>query len=131
MEAFLGILILIGCGVLVYLMENIIHSKHPKDITPKEDRAIKNIIDTFIREQKRPLSEKEIEHIISAVKYWRKHNGHSPLMKNVTTQFFSRGNTFISNNDLILDTIIHKQWKIEYPKDYKKEQNGIHHLKSK
>lgn len=52
-------------------------------------------------------------------------------MKNVTTQFFSKGNTFISENDLILDTIIWKQWKTEYPEDYKKEQNRIHHLKSK
>lgn len=131
METFLGVSIFIGCGVLIYLLEKIINPKSQKNITSQEDKAIKNIIDTFVREQKRPLSEKEIEHIISAVKYWRQHNGHSPLMKNVAMQFFSKGNTSISESDLILDTIIWKQWKTEYPEDYKKEQNKIHHLKSK
>lgn len=69
METFLGVSIFIGCGVLIYLLEKIINPKSQKNITSQEDKAIKNIIDTFVREQKRPLSEKEIEHIISAVKY--------------------------------------------------------------
>lgn len=131
MEILLGISIFISCGVLIYIVEKIINPKPTKDITTQEDKAIKCIINTFIQEQKRPLSEKEIEHIISAVKYWRQHNGHSPLMKNATTQFFSNGNAFISENDLVLDTIIWKQWKIECPEDYQREQEEINKLKSK
>lgn len=131
MEIFLGISILIGCSVLIYIVEKIINPKPTKDITSQEDKAIKSIINTFIQEQKRPLSEKEIEHIITAVRYWRQHNGHSPLMKNATTQFFSNGDAFISENDLVLDTIIWKQWKIECPEDYQREQEEINKLKSK
>lgn len=96
----------------------------------REERIIKNIINEFSNNQKRPLTEKEIITVVSAVKYWRQHNGHSPLMKNAATQFFSSGNAFISENDLVLDTIIWKQWKIECPEDYKKEQDEINKLQS-
>lgn len=131
MEIFLGILILIGCYGIIYFVERIINPKPKNDITPQEDKAIKNIIDIFIQEQKRPLTEKEIITVVSAVKYWRQHNGHSPLMKNKLSQFLLQGESHTSNDDLILDTIIWKQWKIECPEDYKKEQNEINRLKSK
>lgn len=68
MDTFLGILILISCYGVIYLVEKIINPKPKNDITPQEDKAIKNIIDVFIYEQKRPLTKKNYrlyKHIIN------------------------------------------------------------------
>lgn len=87
--------------------------------TPQEKNAIENIINEYKQEIKRPLREDEINTIVSSVRYWRQHQGHSTLMRGAVSQLFSTGQ---GNFNLILDSIIWRHWKILYPEDYEKDE---------
>lgn len=127
---FIGILIslvIIGMDVSKSEKENP-KKDTSEEFTKQETKAIENIINEYSKEKNKSLSKEEIEIITSSVKYWRQHNGHSKLMKNLLTQYLSKGNGFISSDDMALDMIIYQQWQKEYPEDYKKERDEISKL---
>lgn len=120
MEVFLGLLIFSCCFIIIRMFEKIINPK--SKITYKEDNAIKNIIKNFISEKGRPLTEKEVQQIVKSVRFWKENKGHSPLMIDSIKKIMNTKDILISDDEILLDTIIWKEWKKEYP-DIKNKDN--------